>query len=87
MPYAMAMGCESGVANGLANIDLTGTPFVLDDPFCMKGFQPLGDVIISDDLKVADLTAGGFCGWNGPDPCSIAPHLGNGETFLSLAYE
>ena len=33
MPYATAMGCEAGVANGTANVNLQGTPFAVDDTF------------------------------------------------------
>ena len=33
MPYATAMGCEAGVANGTANLNLQGTPFAVDDTF------------------------------------------------------
>src|SRR5262249_2232821 len=69
MPLGVAMDCVApGSATGTANIDLSGTPFVLDDDnaFLGQGFLPGGSTTYSSDDQVVDLTGGGFCGWNAP---------------------
>ena len=72
MPYATAMGCEAGVANGTANINLQGTPFAVDDTF---GIDDLGtgSATFSALDQVVDLTGGGFCGWTAPEPLPFNP--------------
>ncbi len=87
MPYGFAMGCNFGNAVGNANIDLTGTPFIIDSPFCQGGFIPFGTVDVDPTAQVVDLTGGGFCGWSGPSsPCSGSPQDGTSNTQIVLAY-
>jgi hypothetical protein len=66
MSYGVAESC-SGPPTGLANIDLTGTPFaVAPDSFTQTGWYPAGDAVYSSDDQVVDLTGGGACGWTSP---------------------
>lgn len=67
MPYGTAMSCTSR-PDGLANIDLRGTPFVLDDTFEVQAFAGSGSAEVSQDKQTADLAAGGYCGWMSPAP-------------------
>ena len=78
--YATAVGCNAGEAGTVvaqANIDLTGTPFLVAESvtFVVRGQESEGsDPEISPDRKTVNLAVGGRCGW-------IAP-AGN----LTLAY-
>src|SRR5215831_9030208 len=43
MPYATAGDCLApDSAQGKANVDLTGLPFIVDDTFTVQGFDPFG---------------------------------------------
>lgn len=86
MPYGVASGCEwNYVADGLANIDLTGTPFRMLDNFCTAGAQGAGGAVLSQNDQVADITGGGACGWTSPG-CTFGPHERNNATVLQLQY-
>lgn len=64
MPYGMAGDCIRSLSKtGIANVDLTGTPFKVIDPFLVDGFRPAGTIAKSSSDQVVDLTGGGFCGW------------------------
>ena len=90
MPYGVAEGCSAGgVADGVANIDLVGTPFKVVDPYCTKGAEAAGEAVFSLNDQVVDLTGGGFCGWTGPtkgDECVFDPHSKNSGFVLELGY-
>ncbi len=69
MPYATAMGCVGGNANGMANIDLTGTKFaVAMGALALGGSGPVGMTTPTPDgqVRVLNMTGGGSCGWNAP---------------------
>ena len=89
MPYGVAAGCAGGgVADGVANINLVGTPFKVNDTFCIDGFMPAGDAVLSAEDQIVDLTGGGDCGWSGPkkgNACLAPPQMNNGFT-LELEY-
>ncbi len=66
--YGSAIGCDrtgAGGSVGIANIDLSGTPFALDDSvqFVIRGNDASGEMNISNDRKMADLSVTGNCGW------------------------
>lgn len=73
MPYGVAEGCGHEAEPGLANIDLTGTPFKIASPFCTSGASAFSSVAVSQDDQVADIVGGGYCGWTSPT-CSYGPH-------------
>ena len=85
MPYATAMSCD-GSASGIANVDITGTPFKVTDPFQLGGFGPSGTTTFSSGNQVVNLTGGGFCGWNAYEPTPFNPFNGNGDFQLNLGY-
>ena len=69
MPYAVALGCARAPANGVANVDLSGTKFALTpDSLEIGGYMPLGTATPIPDGKaqVFELLGGGSCGWYGP---------------------
>ncbi len=79
MPYGVAMACVSNFnPAGTANIDLTGTPFAVADPFATDGYNAAGSVTFSSIDQVVDLTGGGFCGFTTPAPILLKPQLGGG---------
>ena len=85
MPYATAMGCVNNSANGLANIDLTGTQFaiatgalVASNALGMTTPTPNGQV------RAVSMTGGGNCGWNAPSG-AFNPFNNSGSP-LSLVY-
>lgn len=86
MPYATAVGCKSGSANGTANIDLIGTPFAVDDPFALRGFRPVGSTTFSSNDQVVNATGGGFCGSNGPTVTRFFLVNDRGHFSLNLTY-
>ena len=68
MPFAVAMGCN-GTANGLANMDFTGTKFaVAANTLAVGGSGSSGTTTPAPDgqAKVINMTGGGGCGWNAP---------------------
>jgi hypothetical protein len=67
IPFGSAFGCESSfVKDGKARIDLTGTPFAIDDTFAFGGWQAAGDAVVSSNGQVVDIQGGGYCGWMVP---------------------
>lgn len=87
LEYATAMDCASpGSSTGLANVDLTGTPFAIENTFVVGGYIPAGTAVVSPDGKVANLTGGGYCGWMsaGPGYHPVGPA---GNFALTLRYD
>jgi Tol biopolymer transport system component len=69
MPYGVAMACSDGDGpNGVANINLRGTPFAVDDTFAPYGTNSssFGGATFSVGDQVVDIQANGFCGWRSP---------------------
>ena len=79
MPYAHASSCVDWMADGRANVDLGGTPFVVDDVFTIRGWYSAGSAnsntiyvpadwyqSIAVQGAVVNLTGGGVCGGIGP---------------------
>ena len=79
MPYAHASSCVDWIADGRGNVDLTGTPFVVDDVFTIRGWFSAGSAnsgtifvpwdgfqSIAVQGAVVNLTGGGVCGGIGP---------------------
>ena len=70
MPYAQARGCANpNIDDGLANVNLTGTPFRLvggSSAFDVGGYLPAGTFTFSEGGQVVDITGGGHCGVIGP---------------------
>ncbi len=76
MPYGVAMACNSTAAdNGVANIDLTGTPFSVDDTFTPVGTTSgsFGGATFSAGNQVVDIEGNGGCGWRTPFPYPEGP--------------
>jgi len=70
--YATASDCYDGdttTAMGLANVDLTGTPFRVGSSVTWTpgGYMQSGTATRSSGDQIVDITGGGGCGWNGPD--------------------
>lgn len=87
MPYGTAMGCQNGTANGLANIDLTGTAFaVATGALALGGTTPTGTTTPTPNgqVRATVLTGGGNCGWNAPTGANN-PFNGNGAP-LTVVY-
>jgi hypothetical protein len=88
MPFAVAMDCAGNNSNtGIARIDLTATPFVISDPFQLRGSQPDGDVVSTNNGRQVSLTGGGNCGWNAPSPAPFNPfnQITDGD-ILDISY-
>ena len=88
MPYATAMACNPGGTDGTANVNLFGTPFVVDDTWNPSGASPTGSAIFQAGNTVVDVTGNGNCGWNHPDaPGFLYPFQPNPNRFvLQLEY-
>ncbi len=88
MPYATAMACNPGGTDGTANVNLFGTPFVVDDTWTPSGAGPTGSATFSAGNTVVDVTGNGYCGWNHPDaPGFLYPFEPNPDRFvLQLEY-
>lgn len=66
MPYAVAMSCVApDAADGVANLDLRGTPFTVVNTFAVQGFLAVGAATVASP-QVVNLSGGGFCGWIAP---------------------
>jgi hypothetical protein len=66
MPYGVAADCGApGSSLGVADIDLTGTGFVIASGFAVQGFDAAG-AIIELTPQIVALSGGGLCGWNAP---------------------
>jgi len=79
MPYATAGSCAGWIDDGRSNVDLTGTPFIVDDVFTVGGWYAAGSansgviytfagqmVPIAVQGAVVDITGGGGCGSTSP---------------------
>ena len=86
MTYATAADCMSNsMANGLGNVDLTGTPFsVAPGAFTLGGAGPIGVATYSSGNQVVALTGGGSCGWNAPT--GVTPASPEAGWSLQLIY-
>ena len=85
MPFGVAMTCDR-FDSGLANVDFSGTPFSLTSGFCSGGFGADGEVTVSADNRVVDMSVLGGCGWiRADDRCADNP-LAGGASSLSLEY-
>ena len=69
MPYGVAADCVANSSTaGIGNVDLTGTPFKVIDPFTPgAGFNAAGTAIKSASDQVVVLTGGGRCGFTTPE--------------------
>ena len=66
MSYGVARNCD-WTESGVANIDLTGTPFaVMPGSFSQVGWYPVGSATYSSDDQIVSLTGGGQCGMTSP---------------------
>lgn len=83
MPFGVAMSC-GGI--GVANIDLTDTPFVVASTFAQTGAGSAGQATISSDAKIVDLTGEGFCGWTAPEGAPFDPFNAAAGFVLQLGY-
>jgi len=73
MPLGSAFGCQSpGTADAKATIDLTGTPYAIDDTFTVGGSSPAGVSTFSSNNQIVTITGGGYCGWNVPTTSNTA---------------
>lgn len=87
MPYATSMGCLSGSANGVANVDLSGTVFAVQTgALALGGISQTGISTPppNGQNRVLDTTGGGNCGWHS-SAGATNPFNNNGSP-LSLAY-
>jgi hypothetical protein len=71
--FASAGDClADGSQQGQANVDLTGTPFRMNDSFFVDGWNPAGTIngvpggTVVVHSQIVTLTGGGFCGGTTP---------------------
>jgi hypothetical protein len=74
--YGHASDCwdyDTSTAMGLANIDLTGTPFRVSSStaWTTDGYMHSGSATRSSGDQIVDITGGGGCGWNSPSGTGI----------------
>ncbi|MCK5398329.1 MAG: metallophosphoesterase, partial [Thermoplasmata archaeon] len=87
MPYGIAYDCKSSLSKtGVANIDLSGTPFAVIDTFSLSGHNPAGRSIFSQDNQIVNLNGGGYCGGITPSPGMSIPFNTEGGFRLDLEY-
>jgi hypothetical protein len=87
MPYGVAACCRSSYDDcGIANIDLTDTPFSVSDNFNIGGYNASGSINFKNNRQVVDITGGGYCGWTTPDPYLYNPYNSTGGFRLDLNY-
>ena len=80
------MSCDA-TDSGVANIDLTGTPFaVATGEFLQGGFASSGSSTYSSNKRVVNLTGGGYCGWTCASQATFNPFNDAGDFQLSLVY-
>ncbi|HEY1521799.1 MAG TPA: GON domain-containing protein [Solirubrobacteraceae bacterium] len=72
--YAVASGCLGPAAS--SNVDLTGTPFYVNDSFDAQGWYPWGGANFSSNNQVVDIYGTGSCGDEEP----------SGHSYLQLGY-
>jgi len=88
MPYGVAMDCEGSNSNsGIAKIDLSNTPFAINDPFQGAGFNPGGGVVKSNMNRTVTVSGGGYCGYWGPSPVPYNPYNTTGGPILDVVYQ
>ena len=85
VPYGTALSCDRFDA-GAANIDLTGTPFYLTSGFCRDGFGGDGQLTISADSRVADMSISGGCAWYRSDDACASHPFDDTASVLALDY-
>lgn len=91
MPYGVAMDCRAAFSQqGVARIDLRGTPFMVTDDFVQCGWHPGGGATFTEGNQVVDLTGGGDCGVVEPNSasCMEPPYndAGGRQPILELGY-
>jgi len=87
MPYATAADCRGGGSQtGTANIDLTGTPFIVRDSFKSTGYLPGGSAQPSANGRIVNLTGGGDCGDEEPVSGPGLVYCGCGGPSLHLQF-
>jgi GON domain len=87
MPYGTAMSCTQR-PDGIGNINLQGTPYLIDDTFQVRSFAGSGSANVSPDKQTADLTVSGYCGWISAAPAidpGYNPQPGNFRLNLACA--
>lgn len=87
MPYATAMSCTTR-PDGVGNVNLQGTPFVVDDTFQVRSFAGSGSATVSPDKQNVDLLVSGYCGWISAAPAidpGYNPQPGNFRLNLACA--
>lgn len=90
MPYGVGMTCANPGTppNGVGNIDLHGTPFLVNDTFQVRSFAGTGSATVSDDMQKVDLLVSGYCGWIAAEPAidpGYNPQPGNYRLDLACA--
>jgi hypothetical protein len=72
--------------NGIANIDLSGTPFAVADTFSVGGYEASRSATFSQNVQIVNLNGGGFAGWITPSPWMYNPFNAQGGFRLNLEY-
>jgi hypothetical protein len=88
MPLGSAMDCAgSNSHTGVAQVDVTGTPFAVTASWSPGGNSPGGAVTSSNAGRTAAITGGGNCGWNAPTGSPGNPfNTFSSSKLLGLAY-
>lgn len=85
VPFGTAFGCQGPfLADGVAKIDLRGTPYAVSDKFTFRGSSPAGSVNVSENGQVVILNGGGYCGWIAPDSAADDTQAHEGGWYLQL---
>ena len=71
-PFAVAESCEDQQDPGFANIDLTGTNFILNTTFETGGYSPSGSTRFFNKQQ-AVVQADGYCGYRNPKGWNAYP--------------
>jgi hypothetical protein len=64
--FGVAESCEFDGSQGRSNIDLTMTPFKVNEQFVLLGASPTGTTTFGASNQTVDLSGGGYCGSNNP---------------------
>jgi len=88
MPLGIAMSCDNNYSSSsAANVDLTGTPFVVTSSWAQGGNKPAGSTTQSAGGRAVALTGGGYCGWNAPVGAPTNPfNTFPSSSLIALAY-
>ena len=85
MPLGVAMSCGGGGAS--ANVDLSGTPFLIEDKFATAGdVGHTGTAFVWWTNQNEEMWADGDCGWVGPDLVPANPMNNAGSFLIQLSY-